>query len=315
MRPRLILLQFLRYDGHARSCATSDWCVRTSRIFALARNPRRHKRLSGVADVPRGQCGNRACLSRNNARRDSVFEQRPRSKKFLPVTRALLTIVLTLGVALLGVFNSRARAGPTAGPATQPAAAPVEPVQTTQRPAWYNVHGQSTVIAEDHDAFHDPYEGNNSLRRHEPTRTSWTGTLYFGAKLPWQGGEAYFNPEVAGGEGFSGVLGIAGFPNGEIPRVGTPEPEAYIARLFYRQTFGFGGKTEKVEDGPNQLPGMRDVSRLTLTAGKFGAVDFFQQSAYSNDPRSQFMNWALFTGARGIIRQTRAGIPKASCWN
>lgn len=200
--------------------------------------------------------------------------------------------------ALLLLLTCRAcLAGPTDGPATQPSGEPADSAQTTARPAWYNVHAQATVITEQHDVFPAPYSGRNSLERDEPMRTSLTATLFMGAHLPWSGGQVYLDPEVAGGEGFSGVLGIASFPNGEIPRVGTPEPEPYVARLFYQQVFGFGGPTEKVEDGPNQLPGQRDVSRLTITAGKFGAVDFFQQSAYSNDPRAQFMNWALFTDA------------------
>lgn len=199
-----------------------------------------------------------------------------------------------------------AMAGPTAGPATQPASAPAEPAQTTEQPNWYNVHAQATVISQKHDAFPDPYAGRNSLIRKEPFRTSVTATLFLGAHLPWPGGEAYFNPEIAGGEGFSGVLGIASFPNGEIPRVGTPDPQPYVGRLFYRQTFGLGGPTEQVADGPNQLLGQRDISRITVTAGKFSAVDFFQQSAFSNDPRAQFQNWALFTaGAWDYPADTR----------
>ncbi len=171
---------------------------------------------------------------------------------------------------------------------------PAEAAATTARPDWFNVHGQATVITQKHDVFPSPYVGPHSLQRDEPIRTSVTSTLFLGARLPWAGGEAYFSPELSGGEGFSGVTGIAGFPNGEIPRVGTPEPEPYVARLYYRQTIGFGGDTEKVDDGPSQLAGVRDVSRLTVILGKFSAVDFFQQNAYANDPRTQFMNWGLF---------------------
>jgi high affinity Mn2+ porin len=69
-----------------------------------------------------------------------------------------------------------------------------------------------------------------------------------------------FNPEIAGGRGFSNASGIAGFPNGEITRVGIAEPTPYIARLFLRQTFGFGGEQEKVEDGPNEIGGKRRAS-------------------------------------------------------
>ena len=48
-----------------------------------------------------------------------------------------------------------------------------------------------------------------------------------------------------------------------------------------------------MEDGPNQLPGSVPQERLTLTAGKFGMMDWFDSNAYSHDPRSQFMNWNL----------------------
>ena len=194
---------------------------------------------------------------------------------------------------------------PVASPGGPPQAA-ASPSESPTAPSWYNLHGQATVISQKHDAFHSAYSGQNSLERVEGFKTSITATLFMGARLPWAGGEAYFDPEIAGGEGFSGVLGIAGFPNGEIPRVGTPDPEPYIGRLFLKQTFGFGGETENVQDVLNQLPGKRDVSRLTVIAGKFGADDYFQQSAYSNDPRSQFENWALFApGAWDYPADTR----------
>ena len=64
----------------------------------------------------------------------------------------------------------------------------------------YNLHGQSTVISQVHDVFHAPYAGLNSTPRHEGWKTSITGTLDFGLRLPWTGGEFYFDPEIAGGE-------------------------------------------------------------------------------------------------------------------
>ena len=66
-----------------------------------------------------------------------------------------------------------------------------------------------------------------------------------------------------------------------------------IARLFIRQTIGLGGEQETVEDDQLQLAGKQDVSRLTLTLGKLSAKDIFDNNAYANDPRTQFMNWAL----------------------
>ncbi len=212
-------------------------------------------------------------------------------------------------IAICSITAPAVNGEPTSAPTTQPTITlpqPVEPATQGAPHTWYNIHGQATTISEKHNEFHSPYSGQHSLQSHEPWRTSITGTLFMGLRLPWAGGEAYFDPEIAGGEGLSGVAGIAGFPNGEIPRVGSPEPQPYVGRLYFRQTFGFGGETEKVDDGPNQLAGVRDVSRLTVIAGKFGAVDFFQNSAYSNDPRSQFMNWALFTdGAWDYPADTR----------
>ena len=42
----------------------------------------------------------------------------------------------------------------------------------------------------------------------------------------WKGGELYADPEASGGAGVSSATGMAGFPNGEITRVGTEEVKA-----------------------------------------------------------------------------------------
>src|SRR5262249_59321759 len=66
----------------------------------------------------------------------------------------------------------------------------------------------------------------------------------------------------------------------------------------YRHTIGLGGEQEKVEDGPNQIAGTRDVDRITFRIGKMGAADLFDDNRYSHDPRNQFLNWALmYNGA------------------
>ena len=67
-----------------------------------------------------------------------------------------------------------------------------------------------------------------------------------------------------------------------------------MARLFYRHTFGLGGATENVADDFNQLAGTRDVSRVTLTAGRFAVNDIFDQNAYAHDPRTQFLNYSMW---------------------
>jgi high affinity Mn2+ porin len=68
--------------------------------------------------------------------------------------------------------------------------------------------------------------------------------------------------------------------------------------MFGRYTIGFGGDREKVEDGQNQLPGERDVNRLTVSIGKMSMTDLYDNNLYSHDPRTQFLDWALmYNGA------------------
>ncbi len=176
------------------------------------------------------------------------------------------------------------KADETAKPADQP---------TEEK---FNIYGQTTVISDWHGTFHSPYEGEHSFRSLDEAKTSMTGTLDFGLHL-WRGGEVYFDPEIAGGEGDSGVFGIGAFPNGDITRVGNPTPTPYVARLYLQQTIGFGGEEETIASGPNTLAGKRDISRLTFYLGKMAAEDFFDNNTYSHDPRVQFMNWALMYNA------------------
>jgi high affinity Mn2+ porin len=209
--------------------------------------------------------------------------------------------------------GSAAFATDVATPAIQPSTQPVAGARESENGAAeqkkterWSVHGQGTVISMAHDVFHAPYSGQNSLPRDEGWKTSVTGTLFLAARMPWEGGSAYFDPEVAGGEGFGGVKGIAGFPNGEIPRVGSPEPQPYVARLYYLQDFGFGDEKEWMDSEQHQLAGDRNVSRLTVALGKMAATDFFDNNSYSHDPRTQFMNWALMSnGAWDYPADTR----------
>lgn len=158
----------------------------------------------------------------------------------------------------------------------------------------YGAHFQSTYVSQWHGTFPQRYAGPNSLLDERERKGSLTATAFLGAR-PWQGGEIYWNPEMAMGRGLSGVLGVAGFPNGEISRVSSANPTLYSARLFLRQTVAPGDGSECLESDQNQLAGCVDRSRLVLTAGKFSALDIFDDNEYSHEPRTRFMNWALMT--------------------
>jgi high affinity Mn2+ porin len=136
------------------------------------------------------------------------------------------------------------------------------------------IHAQATTITQTHPPFHSPYTGSNSLRPVWEADTSLTATFFL--TLRYRGTELDVNPELAGGQGFSNVTGIAGFTNGEIPRVGSPTPTPYLARLYVAQKYRC----------------------FRWIGGKFAATDFFDQNAYSHDPRTQFMNWSIiYNGA------------------
>jgi high affinity Mn2+ porin len=160
----------------------------------------------------------------------------------------------------------------------------------------WSIHGQTTVILQGYPGFHSPYDGPNSLPGKGQTRETWTSTAFIGRRL-WEGGEIYFNPELAQGFGINSTLGLAGFPNGEAQKGGAPYPRFRAQRYFLRQTFGLGGEQETVEDAVNQLGGKRDVDRVTLTVGRFAVGDIFDANAYAHDPRADFSNWALWSSA------------------
>jgi high affinity Mn2+ porin len=158
----------------------------------------------------------------------------------------------------------------------------------------WNVHAQTTFLPSTYPAFRSPYAGANSLPGGGLTQETWTTTAFLGVRL-WQGGEFYFNPELAQGFGIGGTLGIAGFPNGEAQKAGAAEPKIRAQRYYLKQTFGLGGEQEDVPDAANQLPGKRDIDRITVIVGRFAVGDFFDNNAYAHDPRADFMNWAMWS--------------------
>jgi high affinity Mn2+ porin len=166
--------------------------------------------------------------------------------------------------------------------------------QDTTNPAapddrWWDLHIQSTVVGQGHASFRAEYGGPNSLTPAASVRETvsvdvtgsvrlWHGAVFSGDALIWQG------------YGLSNALGVAGFPNAEAYRVGKTYPDASLCRAFIRDTIGLGGDKEAADSG---LGGTRDARKLTFTVGHFSAKDIFDTNTYSNDGRSQFMNWVL----------------------
>jgi high affinity Mn2+ porin len=180
--------------------------------------------------------------------------------------------------------------------AQEPVSSPVSAGAAEPTDAAWSLHVQSTYQLQGHGAFQAPYQGRNSFQDRKETRGSFTATLFLGRRL-WRGGEVYVNPEAAGGQGLSRVLGLAGPPNGETYRVDSPQLKVSLARLFLRQTWNLGGAGQAVEDDQNQLAGHRSARRVVVTAGRFSATDVFDGNTYAHDPRTQFNNWSLWANA------------------
>jgi high affinity Mn2+ porin len=159
--------------------------------------------------------------------------------------------------------------------------------------AWYNVNAQATVVTQGNVPFRSPYTGPNSFLSAYELRTTSTATLFFIAKLPWEGGRLVINPEVSGGRGLSDVFGLGGPPNGEAVRVGNPQPTPYFARFLLQQTFELGGEWETLAPIANQIPGPLYKNNIVFKIGKMPAIDDFDDNAYAHDPRTQFLNWGL----------------------
>ena len=73
-------------------------------------------------------------------------------------------------------------------------------------------------------------------------------------------------------------------------------PYARIQRYFIRQTIDLGGETQKVDADLNQFAGSQTTDRLVITVGKYSVSDIFDTNKYAQNPRKDFMNWALIDG-------------------
>lgn len=173
----------------------------------------------------------------------------------------------------------------------------------------FSIHSQTTVINQIKPSFSAKYSGDNSLTTNRESKTSITSTLYLGVRL-WQGASLFINPEIAGGSGLSGALGIAAATNGETFRIGDPAPQIYLARLFYKQIIALTSAKTYQKSDFNIIGDHLPDKYLAITFGKISIADFFDRNKFSHDPRNQFMSWALMdNGAWDYPANTRGYSP------
>ncbi len=156
---------------------------------------------------------------------------------------------------------------------------------------WFVVHGQTTFIEQYAAPFRAPYSGVNSLASNAGRETADV-TFAAGFK-PWRGAELWIDPEIGQGFGLSNTEGVAGFPSGAAFKIGASVPYPRVQRTFIRQTIDLGGETQKVDADFNQFAGSQTADRLVVTIGKFSISDAFDTNKYAQNPRKDFMNWAL----------------------
>ena len=170
----------------------------------------------------------------------------------------------------------------------------------------WSMHIQNTTVFQTHSSFSVPYSGDNSLNNNSENATSNTTTLFLGRKL-WKNAALFFNGEATAGNGLSKTLGIAGFPNGEIYRVGDPKLTPFMARLYLQQTIPLKNSSYQYQKSDqNQIAQKIPDERIVITVGKFCISDFFDNNSYNHDARSQFLNWSLMAqGAWDFPADTR----------
>ena len=157
-----------------------------------------------------------------------------------------------------------------------------------------NIHGQTTYINQRYNNFTSSYSGENSLSSSKSMSYTWSGTLFFGARLA-PNTDIYFNPEVVSGVPFSDLVGLGGFSNGEATKAAGLNAKFYSARAFLRQTINQEGDKVVLENEANQITQTVSSNRVVFTAGQFSTLDIFDDSRYAKDPRIQFMNWGNMT--------------------
>jgi len=200
---------------------------------------------------------------------------------------------LFLGLVLIVTGAARAQDSQDSSKAPDQTASPDQAPPSQN----WNIYWQATSIGQYHGTFRSLYEGPFSLQDYPERDASLTTTIFFSFHLG-QNTLFVFDPEIAGGRGFSGVNGLANSSNGELPRVLTATPKPYVARLYVSHDFALGDEKEAVESDENQPAGERPVKRYTVTVGRFTLTDFFDDNRYTHDPRSQFMGWAvMYNGA------------------
>jgi hypothetical protein len=165
----------------------------------------------------------------------------------------------------------------------------------------WNAYGQITFINSWKSNFSAKYTNlngsPNSLLPNQERSFTGSMTFFLGLKL-WPGGEVYAVPEIISEQALSDLKGLGSvIQNFELQKTGGQQPTTYLSRIFFKQTFGFGGEPVVLSSDPMQLGTTVDSRRLVLRVGNFSVLDFMDKNTFSGDLRRQFHNMAFLTYA------------------
>ncbi len=163
----------------------------------------------------------------------------------------------------------------------------------------WNAYGQFTYASVWKAPFAAAYTNangsNNSLVPEAERSFAGTFTAFLGVRL-WQGGEAYFVPEVIAERALSQLRGLGGAVQiWELQKTGKETPQIYRSRAYLKQTINLGGEREQKTSDPMQLGAEVDRHRLVLVVGNFSVLDFMDKNTFAGDLRRQFFNMAFMT--------------------
>jgi len=169
-----------------------------------------------------------------------------------------------------------------------------------QNETW-NAYGQATFINSWKSNFSAKYTNlngsPNSLLPGQERSFTGSATFFLGLRL-WHGGEVYAVPEIISEQPLSDLKGLGSvIQNFELQKTGGQQPTTYLSRVFFKQTFGFGGEPVVLTSDPMQLGTTVDSRRLVLRVGNFSILDFFDKNTFSGDLRRQFNNMAFLSYA------------------
>lgn len=258
--------------------------------------------------VLRSLCGLFVCLSISafpaRAQSSPDVSNRPASPANIAVVAQENELTLTESLPLL----PQTFALPPAPGNNQTQTSPGEPNPTPAEPAAHDpvtffphsetsrywISGQMNFVSQGHPSFPAAYTGPNSLRPVSENATSRVLTLYIGYEVT-STTEIYFDLESAGGHGISNSLGLAGYTDLDIVRVGLSNGTPYVARAMIRQIIPLSDQRIPEERGATSftLATTIPVRRIEIRAGKFSAEDFFDTNTYGTDSHLQFLNWSV----------------------